>query len=284
VHGSRVQGELEFPDNSSGAPFEYERQFHEVYLKGADFELAGVLHVYYYVMGACGEEGAPRNFWRVTDTWPPQGDETALYLQADGSLATVPGDPAELSFEYDPADPVPTVGGANLNIPKGPMDRRRVEGRDDVLVFTSEPLERPREVTGHIAAVLRVSSDCPDTDFTVKLTDVYRDGRSILLCDGIRRIRYRNGYAEAEPLEPGEVVDLRVDLWCTSVIVNSGHRIRVAVSSSNYPRFSANPNTGADRDDGGETRVATNTVHVGGDLDASRVILPFVVGESWEGP
>ena len=121
------------------------------------------------------------------------------------------------------------------------MDQRPVESRDDVLLFTSEPLEEPLEVTGRIKARLFVSSDCPDTDFTLKLTDVYPDCKSLLVTDGIRRASLRNSYEKHEPLESGKVYELEVDLWSTSLIFNKGHRIRVAVSSSNSPRLNRTP-------------------------------------------
>lgn len=124
---------------------------------------------------------------------------------------------------------------------------------------------------------LWASSDCPDTDFTGKLTDVYPDGRSMLVCDGIRRVRYRNAFETPEFVEPGAVVELTIDLWSTSIIFSQGHQIRVAVSSSNHPRFSANPNTGAPTDEGEQKRIAHNTVHLGGDR-ASHIVLPVVSG------
>src|SRR6185503_4200328 len=119
----------------------------------------------------------------------------------------------KLTYKYDPANPVPTLGGQNLFLAKGPMDQRKLESRDDVLVFTTEALTEPLEVTGRITAKLFVSSDCPDTDFTVKLCDVYPDGKSLLITDGIRRASLRNSYEKHEPLKAGEVYELEVDLW-----------------------------------------------------------------------
>jgi putative CocE/NonD family hydrolase len=170
---------------------------------------------------------------------------------------------------------VPTRGGLNLTIDKGPMDQREVESRQDVLVFTSEPLTEPLEITGRITAVLSVSSDGQDTDFTVKLTDVYPDGKSLLVADGIRRASLRNSFEKREPLEPGEVYEVPVDLWSTSLIVNTGHRLRVAVSSSNSPRFEPNPNTGEPRFETGKSRVAKNTLHMSS-ARLSRIELPVV--------
>src|SRR5205814_1045489 len=144
----------------------------------------------------------------------------------------------------------------------------------DVLLFSTAELTKPIEVTGRITAKLFVSSDCPDTDFTVKLCDVYPDGRSMLVTDGILRARYHKSFEKESLLEPGHVYELNVDLWSTSLVFNKGHRIRAAVSSSNSPRFEANPNTGrgfrADR----ETRVAKNTLHLSLKYP-SRIMLPM---------
>jgi putative CocE/NonD family hydrolase len=148
-----------------------------------------------------------------------------------------------------------------------------VEDRPDVLLFTTEELKEPLEVTGRIAARLFVSSDCPDTDFTVKLCDVYPDGRSMLVTDGILRARYHKSFEKESFLEPGQVYELNVDLWSTSLVFNKGHKIRVAVSSSNSPRFEANPNTGKAFRADKETRVARNTVHLSA-KHASRIVLP----------
>jgi putative CocE/NonD family hydrolase len=128
-------------------------------------------------------------------------------------------------------------------------------------------------VTGRLTAKLFVSSDCPDTDFTVKLCDVYPDGRSMLVTDGILRARYRKSFEEEAFLEPGQVYELNVDLWSTSLVFNRGHRIRVAMSSSNSPRFEANPNTGKPFRADKETRVAKNTLHLSSKYP-SHIVLP----------
>lgn len=231
--------------------------------------------VHYYVMGDCDTPGAPGNFWRSADAWPPPANPTPFYLHADHALRPeAPTAAGKLTYKYDPEDPVPTRGGQNLHIPQGPMDQRPVESRPDVLLFTSKPLEEPLEVTGRITATLFVSSDCPDTDFTVKLSDVSPDGKSLLVTDGIRRASLRNSYEKHEPLEAGEVYELEVDLWSTSLIFNKGHQIRIAVSSSNSPRFEPNPNTGAPHHTPGQARIATNTLHLSPDYP-SRIVLPI---------
>ena len=238
-------------------------------------DVAALKPVHYYVMGDSRRTGAPGNFWRSADSWPPPANSTSFYFHADQSLGTEAqkGDDKQ-TYKYDPENPVPTRGGQNLLISKGPMDQRPVESRPDVLLFTSEPLAEPLEVTGRITARLYISSDCPDTDFTVKLSDVYPDGRSLLITDGIRRASLRNSYEKHEPLVAGEVYELEVDLWSTSLIFNKGHQIRVAVSSSNAPRFEPNPNTGDPHPIPGQTRIATNTLHLS-PKHPSRIVLPI---------
>ena len=234
--------------------------------------------VHYYVMGDPEDPKAPGNFWRAADNWPPPSKPTHFYFHLDGSLArALPTEDGNRTYKYDPHDPVPTVGGQNLNIPKGPMDQRKVESRPDVLLFTTDTLPEPIEVTGRIRARLYIESDCPDTDFTVKLTDVYPDGRSMLVTDGILRARFREGFTNEVFMEPGKVYELTVDLWSTSIIFNRGHKIRVAISSSNDPRFDPNPNTGKPFRADKETRVATNTLHLSR-KHPSHVILPMYQG------
>lgn len=230
--------------------------------------------VNYYVMGDTLDKSAPGNFWRTADTWPPPSTPTAFHLHADHSLSrTKPAAEGHLTYKYDPGNPTPTRGGQNLLIEKGPMDQRPVESRDDVLLFTSEPLAEPLEVTGRITARLSISSDCPDTDFAVKLCDVYPDGRSMLVTDGIQRAALRTSVEKRELLEPGKVYEVNVDLWSTSLIFNKGHRIRVAVSSSNAPRFEPNPNTGESKLTPGKSRIATNTLHLS-EAKPSLILLP----------
>jgi len=273
--------ELKYPPNSAipNAPIAGEAfRFFDHWAKRADNGADKDRPVHYYVMGDPEAQDAPGNFWRAADNWPPPSKSTNFYFHADGALTkTKPAGGRELTFKYDPKNPVPTVGGQNLVLPKGPMDQRKIEGRDDVLLFTTETLTEPLEVTGRITATLHVSSNCPDTDFTVKLTDVYPDGRSMLVTDGILRARHRLGFGREHFLEPGEIYEITVDLWSTSLIFNRGHKLRVAISSSNAPRFDPNPNTGKSFRADAETRVATNTVHVSR-RHASRIILPIYQG------
>ncbi|MEJ5199518.1 MAG: CocE/NonD family hydrolase, partial [Anaerolineae bacterium] len=168
--------------------------------------------------------------------------------RGDGWLsAEPPGDEAPDVYLYNPLRPVPTVGGQVI-LPgansMGPRDQREVEQRDDVLVYTTLPLDRAVEVIGPIELRLFASSSALDTDFTGKLVDVYPDGRAIILTEGILRARYRNSLTTPELLEPGAIYELRLDLWATANVFLPGHRIRLEVSSSNFPRFDRNSNTG----------------------------------------
>jgi hypothetical protein len=227
-------------------------------------------------MGDVDNTTAPGNEWRESDDWPIPYSGTPWYFDENGGLSLVPpssGGP--LTYMYDPNNPVPTVGGGNLKLPAGPYDQTGVESRSDVLVFSSDVLTEPYEATGPIRAHLYVSSDAVDTDFTVKLTDVYPDGRSMLITDGILRMRNRNGSDHWEFMTPGEIYEVEVDLWSTSYIWNTGHRIRVDISSSNYPRFLNNPNT-ADGIHGNTTAdIAQNTLYVAG-AEASYILLPEI--------
>jgi predicted acyl esterase len=243
--GSTKQGELMYPansiDNFSQTLF---WQMVDKYTMNIPTDFDSWPAITYYVMGDVNDSNASGNEWRYADDWPIPYTERAWYLQADGTLqTTIQTDAQPLSYTYDPTQPVPTIGGGNLNIPVGPYDQRSVENRSDVLVFTSPVLQQPYEATGSITARLFVSSDCPDTDFTVKLTDVYPDGRSMLITDGILRMRNRNGTDHWELMNPGTIYQVDVDLWSTSYIWNTGHQIHVDISSSNYPRCLNNPNT-----------------------------------------
>jgi hypothetical protein len=155
---------------------------------------------------------------------------------------------------------VPTVGGLQLTIPAGGMDQRKVEARPDVLVFTSAPLAEPMEVTGRVSVRLWASSDAPDTDFFAKLCDVYPDGRSINVCEGQVRARFRDGVDRERPPKPGKVAAYDIDLWSTSMVFNRGHCLRVQIASSSSPGYDPNPNTGEGFRASSRQQVATNSI------------------------
>jgi predicted acyl esterase len=274
AHGSFT--ELKYPANAMKYPRSADTfAWFDHLLKGMANGVEKEKPVHYYVMGDPTVKDAPGNFWRSEDSWPPAADVTPFYFHAGGRLVRdrPPTSLGQKSYKYDPKKPVPNMGGQELLQAKGPMDQRKVESRPDVLLFTTDVLAQPVEVTGPVKAKLYVSSDCPDTDFTVKLTDVYPDGRSMLVTDGILRARYHKSFELEELLKPGRVYELTVDLWSTSLVFNKGHRIRVAVSSSNSPRFEANPNTGHAFRSDKMTRVATNTLYLSSRYQ-SHILLP----------
>jgi uncharacterized protein len=226
-----------------------------------------------------------RNRWRDEDDWPvARARATPWFLRAAGALEPEgPADEPPDEYVYDPDDPAPTVGGPTslpapmLRTNAGPLDQRRVEERADVLTYTSSPLRRALEVTGPLELVLWAATSAPDTDFVAKLSDVSPDGFSRILAEGILRARFREGLDREVPVEPGRPLEYRIDLVATSNVFLAGHRIRVAITSSSFPRFDRNPNTGRELgvDGPGDLRAASQTVF----HDAarpSRLVLPIV--------
>lgn len=232
--------------------------------------------VKYFTMGENPVGNSPGNEWKTSNTWPPKDSRLIpFYLTAEGNLQQIKSEPSKVSFVYDPHNPVPTNGGQVLMIPFGAFDQRESEKREDVLVFSTPPLKEPLEVTGRITAVLYVSTSTADTDFTSKLCDVYPDGRSMILTHGIRRLSFRNSYEKHELATPGKIYKLEIDLLSTSMVFNTGHRIRVAISSSNSPWFEPNPNTGVPNDSIENAIKAEQTIYMGGE-HASYVNLPII--------
>jgi putative CocE/NonD family hydrolase len=235
-----------------------------------------------FVMGA--------NEWRSYETWPVAGTElTPWYLGAGGALGLdgpKPGEPAD-RYVYDPRDPVPTMGGVNsvltmtqgaqTPVVPGPRDQRELERRDDVLSYTSGELDRDLEVIGPVEMLLYAASSAKDTDFIVRLVDVHPDGKAIFVTEGIIRARYRNSHEgdSTELLEPGEVAEYRIRMYPTAMVFKRGHRVRIDVTSSSFPRFSRNLNTGEDVGTGTRMQVAEQAVlHT--DAYPSHVVLPIV--------
>lgn len=238
--------------------------------------------VHIFVMGV--------NRWRDEQDWPlARTRYTPLYLAGKGHANTLTGDGAldwsapkkEKSdqFTYDPKTPVPTLGGAVCCNPKvfpwGPMDQRLVEQRADVLVFTTKPLKREIEVTGPVRVILYASTSAPDTDFTAKLLDVFPNGEARNLTDGALRMRYRSGLDKPALAHPGEIYSLTIDAGVTSNVFLPGHRIRLEIASSNFPRFDRNPNTGRTIADETVLKKAQQTVYHGAHY-ASHIVLPMV--------
>lgn len=235
--------------------------------------------VHYYLMGDPNQPEDGGGVWLDAETWPPpEAQPVKYYLAAANSLALQkPSVENSISYTYDPANPVPTIGGNNLNIANGPRDQRTVTSRADVLCYSTDVLAEPLRVEGYVTATIFVAGNQPDTDFTLKLMDVYPDGREMLVVDGIQRARFRHGYFASllAWLLPDQVEPITVSLPPTALVFGKNHRIKIAVSSSNYPRFETNLNTAAEPYVRTETRVAVNTVFTGGD-HASYVVLPVM--------
>ncbi|HXV64697.1 MAG TPA: CocE/NonD family hydrolase [Vicinamibacteria bacterium] len=244
--------------------------FFDRFLKGeSETRLDTLPKVTYFTMGA--------NEWQTSDTWPPAGAvERTFYLASGGAANSLYGDGALVeappkddtpdTFVYDPLNAVPSYGGnvccTGNAVEAGSFDQRKMEARNDILVYTTEPFESGLELSGSITPTLYVSSDAKDTDFTVKVLDVYPDGRAYNLDETIQRLRYRDGYDK--PLvwmEKGEVYKVVLQPLTTSNYFASGHRLRIEVSSSNFPRFDRNLNTGGNNYDEWSPVVARNAVH-----------------------
>jgi uncharacterized protein len=227
------------------------------------------------------------NKWRGESEWPLKRTEyTPFYLHSRGNAADISGDgvlgvdkpdgSATDTFMYDPENPTPTAGGNNLaGAPAGPFDQTLVEQRDDVLVYTSAPLAEAVEVTGPVQMILYASSSAVDTDFTAKLVDVHPDGKAYNLCDGIISARWRKSRTKPELIEPGESYRYEIDLWVTSNLFKPGHRIRVEISSSNFPRFDRNPNSGLPFGSDTKLTSATQTIFHGAERP-SHMLLPVI--------
>jgi len=277
---NRPVGQLKFPANARKLPYPCGgNEWFDYYLKGEDTGIDQVPAVMYYTMGALGpdEDDALGNVWNHAENWPVPHAPTPFYLHGNGTLSRnkPDGSDARCEFDYNPLDPVPTRGGCLLNLEAGPFDQRDLEERPDVITFTTAPLEEPVEVTGRIIAKLTIASNRVDTDFAVKLTDVYPDGTSMLVCDGLARCRCRKGFDRLVLLTPGEPTEIEVDCWSTSIVFNKGHRIRVAISSSNYPKYDVNPNTGWPGVPMGPALPAHNQI-LCGSKHASHIILPVI--------
>lgn len=233
------------------------QSFFDRYLMGIDNGFGRDGRVRYFTVGA--------DKWRTARSWPPAGMQpTPFYLQGDGGLSE--RKPAAAAapdrFTYDPADPVVETVGLNCWAVCGQLgDRREIESRDDVLCYTTPPLAADLELTGPISARLYAASDAVDTDFTVALSDVFPDGTSNPIQDGIVRASCRQDAFRPTPIEPGRIYAYDVDLFATSYLVKAGHRIRVSISSSCFDRYDRNPNTGEPFGTGATTRVARQEIH-----------------------
>ena len=268
------------------ARLNYEEQIYDwldLWLKDKknDFK-AKTPRVQYYTMGS--------NEWQTSETWPPKKAKlTTYYLTSNGSANTLFGDgklttskavSAQAdSFVYDPMKPVPSYGGnvccTGNAIKGGSFDQQQMETRNDILVYTTDALEEGVEISGFIESTLFVSSDAKDTDFTIKLIDVYPDGTAYNLDKTIQRVRYREGYDKEVFMDKDEVYQVDLTPMSTSNFIKKGHQIRIEISSSNFPRFARNLNTGGNNYDEKVAVVARNKVHHSEEY-TSTIKLPIV--------
>lgn len=266
---SQVMGSCDLGAAASSPVDMLQIRWYDHWLKGVENGIMEEPRVSYFALG--------ENAWKENSMWPPApSGPVTLYLQSggranslggDGTLSPEPpGDQPPDVYVYDPRDPVPSIGGQSCCIPgvtpMGPADQRPVEAFNQVLVYTGPPLDRPVIVAGPVDAFLWVATDAPDTDFCVKLVDVYPDGKAINLTSGILRAKYRNSLERPELLSPGEVYPLRVFGGSTAAVFRAGHRIRLEVTSSNFPCWDRNTNTGENpmKDGYSEVRTATQQV------------------------
>ena len=272
--GNRI-GELEYPENARFDTAAHRLRWFDHHLKGIDNGVEREPAVRYYVMGAVDEPGAPGNVWRTASDWPVPSTPTRYYLHDGGGLGQeAPGEAASTTrYISDPANPMSLPYAAF----PGARDARAFEQQRDVRTFTTPPLAEPVEWTGKVRAELWVESTARDADFIVRISDVYPDGRSILIMDYVRRARFREGWEREVPMEPGRVYRVAFDVGSLSQIFNRGHRIRVTLASTGAPFYEPNPQ------DGGPIAIdfptdpvkATHTVHHHR-LHASHVLAPVV--------
>ena len=282
-HGpSQKYGALDFGPEANVDANVVQLRWYDYFLKGIDNGLAQEPPVKLFVMGR-NEWVYEREYPLARTQWKP------LYFASGGGANSARGDgrltwekstggSSPDRFRYDPDDPVPSLGGNNCcgtPTPAGPMDQRPIEGRRDVLLYTSDLLQEEVEATGPVKVVLYAASDAVDTDFVAKLVDVYPDGSSYNMAEGILRARYRDSLSQPSLLTPGKVYRLEIDLVGTSVAFQKGHRIRVHVTSSHFPQFDRNPNTGAVFGTTSEVKVAQQTVYHDAERP-SHVLLPVI--------
>jgi uncharacterized protein len=267
-HGpSQKFGELDFGPDANRSADAYELRWLDYHLKGIKNGLENEPPVEIFYMGA--------NKWRKEADWPiPGAVDKPLYLAANRTLAFEKPAGGADSYTSDPANPVPTRSGNNCcGTPTlaGPRDQRAIEGRPDVLSYTSDEMRSPLAIAGPIRMKLQGSSDAPDTDWMVRLIDVYPDGAAMPVAEGILRARFREGLSKPKLLEAGKTYEFEIDMVGTANVFLPGHRIRVDIMSSNFPQFSVNPQTGESLATAVKTRKAVNKV-----MHGSYVVLPVV--------
>ncbi|MDP1880255.1 MAG: CocE/NonD family hydrolase [Parachlamydiaceae bacterium] len=270
-------GDFEVPVAGYQPPFDISsKSWFDYYLKGIDNGINQLPPVMYYVMGPFDGTPSAGNVWKTAEQWPVPAQQTPFYFNKDSTLQLKHVSEGTLSYNYNPAQPIPTTGGRNLFLESGPKDQKSIEERDDIIVFTTPVLEKDTEVTGPLSAIVYFSTDQNDTDIVLRLCDVYPDGRSILISEGVYRLGVMCCNKDLHPnFQPGKPEKIEVDLLATSIVFAKGHAIRVSVSSSNYPRYECNKNVGLIGANSGQCKIAKNTLYMN-EQYPSRLILPIV--------
>ena len=260
---SRGTGDIDFGPDALIELHDVQLRWFDYFLKGIDNGAADEAPIRLFVMGD--------NRWRDENEWPlARTRSTKLYLHSrgkanslggDGGLSgSAPNEEPQDGYVYDPHDPVPTRGGTTLGMAMGVLDQTKIEQRQDVLVYTGERLGQDTEVTGPVSLSLYAASSAPDTDFTAKLIDLRPDGYAQNIAEGVIRARFRESHTAPSLITPGEVYAYTIDLWATSHVFKAGHRFRLEVSSSNFPRYDRNPNTGHAFGADSELQTAQQTI------------------------
>ena len=279
---SRKIGDVDFGPDAAFDENGTTLAWYEYLFQGKQNEFATEKPVKIFAMG--------ENKWRYEDDWPlKRATQAKYFLRSGGKANSANGDGllAESAassddtdnYTYDPADPIPTVGGPlccdPVHLASGPRDQAEVEKRNDVLVYSTDALAADTEVTGPVSLDLFAKASTVDTDFTAKLVDVWPNGFAQNLTEGILRARFRNGTTQADPLEPGKIYEFKIDLWSTSNVFLKGHKIRIEVASSNFPRFDRNLNTGKDAASSSDLVKADITIYHDS-AHPSALVLPVV--------
>lgn len=279
---STITGDVDFGPDSMIDLDQLELRWFNYWLKGIDDGILDEPPIKIFIMGV--------NKWREENEWPLKRTEFQNWnLHSNGNANSIFGDgiisvdlpnqePIDV-FEYDPDNPVETIGGTTCCspniVPWGAYDQRPVESREDVLCYTTEELTNDLEVTGPIKLVLYASSNAINTDWTGKLVDVFESGYAMNLCDGIVRASHRDSFTNPEPIVPGQVYKYEIDLGVTANVFKKGHRIRLEISSSNFPKFDRNPNTGNKFGFDSELKIATQKIFHDSNYQ-SHIILPII--------
>ena len=275
-HGSRGYGNIDFGDEAHLDMTQLDIDWFDYWIKDEDNGVGNWPSYRIFVMGD--------NVWRGEAEWPlSRASQRVLYLAGGGDantpdgdgrlIETHSGDTGTDGFDYDPADPVPSLHGPALFVI--PTDQRPLAEREDILVYQTEPLTERIEVTGNPVVELHAASTAPDTDFFVRLIDVAPDGMARDVSLGMVRTRYRNGLDQPELIEPGEIVKYTIRMNPTSNAFLPGHRIRLDITSSDFPNYDRNHNTAADQNSDATLQTATQTIHHGGE-HATRILLPWI--------